>query len=144
MRKTLCKLSFVVTLGMLPTLAFATYLDCRSAGGSMMGCFYEAAMNDRIAIPIGGDQCDAAKLECTQTKRKLLEEQIQVSFKKNKDRCSKAAETEQMACLSKGMPALQKKVANKQTINKVNSLSQSAPVLKAKVASKQMVNKIAN
>ena len=82
-----------VLLG-LSTSAFATYPDCRAAGGGFFSCFYKAAMNDQIAAPTGGTGSTTPVL-------KFSEAQLKKSFAKNNKRCSGVAVDKQVGCVNK-------------------------------------------
>ena len=89
---------------MVPTIASATYIDCRNARGSMMGCFWEAAMKDgNVLDKTGGGNYNHKKVTKTQLKELLL---------KRKDACSKLPVKAQKNCLMKGIK-LNKKIIKK-------------------------------
>lgn len=91
----------VLALLLTPSIASATFVDCREAGGSWLGCFYEAAMNDQIAFPDGGN--------CSGSAEACRESQIKESFHRNKAACKSVPVEKQVACLSR--PAPKKAVA---------------------------------
>ncbi len=106
-RKTIYKISFFAALAMMPTLASATYIDCRNAGGSMLGCFWEAAMKDGNVKYAPGDGTDKYK--------KLSKTQIKAILQKRKALCGKLPIKEQKSCLMKGLE-VKKGIAKKNYI----------------------------
>ena len=83
--------------GNLPTVTFATYTDCRKAGGSFWGCAYAAAMNNRIA-PGGGEPLSKTEIR------------FKEAYAKKIGQCSKLPVERQMDCVSKGISKSTNKV----------------------------------
>lgn len=95
--KNAYKICAVIALGILPTAMFATYTDCREAGGGFWKCAYEAAMNDQIA-PGGGEP-----LPKTET-------QFKKAYAEKIGQCSKLPVGRQMDCVTKRVSKSQRKV----------------------------------
>ena len=100
MRKTIYKISFFVALAMMPTVASATYVDCRDAGGSMWDCFWEAAWKDGNLVVYSGGQ--------NYEHKKVTKPQLKTLFKKRKALCGKLPVKEQKRCLMKGIKIVPK------------------------------------
>lgn len=100
MKKFFYKLYLIIALVVLPTAVFADYPSCTNNGGGFWWCFYQAAMNDRIAPPTGDGQPDTDRPIV-----KYSEAQIKASFDRNNQYCSKLAVEKQFDCLSRGMVA---------------------------------------
>ena len=106
-RKTVYKISFFVALGLAPTVASATYIDCRNAGGSMLDCFWEAAMKDGNILYKGGEE--------NKNNKKITKKQLKSILQKREVVCGKLPLKEQKNCLIKGIK-VNKKLKQKRKI----------------------------
>lgn len=102
MNKKTYKTFILFFLFAIPATSFATFVDCRKAGGSWIGCFYEAAMNDQIVPPGESDEFYARR-------DRYAKRVISLTVQKYKKSCSKLKIEEQKECLSKGLRKIQRR-----------------------------------